>query len=307
MGRSMGSFRRSRGPAKAGPYVPPMQSEVFAPSRARRSASSARRLRRSIVWAFGAVAAIACGAALLESPALQVRRVEVQGASNLLPDEAAAVLCAAKIAAGSNIVRFSMDDLRRRLHALPWVAAVRIRRAWPMAARVTVIPRRPVAELVVGGDRWEVDETSTPIRRIVAARGRPVVESARVATVLAGKPLEDVETREAIRILALGGIPESPGIAKIVVDPAGELCLNMIDGVTVQIGRVEALREKIALVRRMYAADRSIASTVATISVRYPDAPVCGMRRPASDPPSAAAATAKLDSRAHRPSSAVAP
>lgn len=303
----MSLFGRPRKPAPYRTAVPLTQHEAFASPRPRSSADSPRRLRRRIAWVLGLAAALSVAAAVAVSPALAVRRIEVDGIAGLTRAEADAVLHAVALPAGVNMVRLRRSRLTRTLEALPFVAGARVSWRLPLTVRVTVQPRRPVAELCWADSRWQVDGAGVPIRTIGAPRGLPVIESTRLTTIAAGVPLADLETREAIGIVAQHGIPEGVGISKIVVDPAGELCLNMADGVTVQLGRVEGLREKLELVRRIYGADHAIATTVATISVRYPQAPVCVLRKSASDPSRAAGATASSDLRSHRSSSAVAP
>lgn len=288
-------------------YVLPTQHEAFAAVRQRPTGGVGRVVRRRILWFLGLAAAVAGSYAVFASPALDVRRVEVQGLAGFLPHEAAAILRDSALPSRTSYVRLPAAEVRRRLERQPWVAAATVKRGWPTTVRVAVRPRIAVVDLQKDGATWQVDATATPIRTIAAPAGRPILTSANVVDIKAGQPLSDPETQEAVRIVANGGIPDAPRIAKIVVDPSGELCLNMVDGVTVQLGHVDGLRDKLALVRRIYRSDRAIAATVATISVRYPQAPVCALRKPASDTSPSAAATVSRNRRAQSPSTAKTP
>ncbi len=88
----------------------------------------------------GACVLGAGGGALVHSPLLVVRSVEVTGAAHTTR---ASVLAAAHLS--RLMIDVDAPQSARRVETLPWVADARVERAWPSSVRISVVERRPVA------------------------------------------------------------------------------------------------------------------------------------------------------------------
>jgi hypothetical protein len=84
---------------------------------------------------------------LLYSPYFLIREVEVDGGARVSADWMRTNL---EPLVGRHVLAVSLDGVRRRLSAHPWVASVELRRELPDRLRVSVIERQPVA--LVAGD-----------------------------------------------------------------------------------------------------------------------------------------------------------
>ena len=103
-----------------------------------------RRLRRLL--ALAAVIGVALLAlALTWTPALDIERIDVRGASHTSPD---AVTEAAGITPGDPLAWFDADAAEQGIAALPWVDDVVITRSWTGEVGIEVTERTPVAGLV---------------------------------------------------------------------------------------------------------------------------------------------------------------
>jgi len=85
---------------------------------------------------------------LLYSPYFLIREVEVDGGARVSAEWMRTNL---EPLVGRHVLAVSLDGVRRRLSAHPWVASVELRRELPDRLRVSVIERQPVA-LVAGED-----------------------------------------------------------------------------------------------------------------------------------------------------------
>lgn len=159
----------------------------------RRRQGRQRRRRLVGVLGVGGVAAATWGIAL--SPAFDVDRVVVRGATN---SGEGTLEAAAGIDRGQAMVTLDLGATQEALEASPWVASASVRRSWPGTVVVSVDERRPVAAVRVSPEpvagagagtaaRWAVvdaegrqlvvvaDEAPTPLARIegLAADGQP--------------------------------------------------------------------------------------------------------------------------------------
>src|SRR5947208_556038 len=107
-----------------------------------------RRLRVVVVF----VAVVALGAAvvgLLQSPLLDVDRVDVTGAKET---SVSAVLHVTGLSErGHAMISVDRFALARRVERLPWVAKAEVTRKWPNVVRVRIVERVAIGAIAVPG------------------------------------------------------------------------------------------------------------------------------------------------------------
>jgi cell division protein FtsQ len=157
-----------------------------------------RRVRaaRPVLLALAVVALVLFSAwAVLFSALLTVERVQVSGVHTLSPR---AVTQAAAVGRGTPMARVNLDDVTRRVEALPAVASDSVHRGWPHTISITVRERQPVGTLQRAGRWWLVDATGSafeprptrpPAQPLLAVQGSHPAEVVReAASVLSGLP-----------------------------------------------------------------------------------------------------------------------
>ncbi len=216
----------------------------------RRSVAEAQHRRRRNRWiALGVVIVlVAAAVGLLLSPAADVDRVVVEGASAVAPDELRA---ASGVRTGDHLVSTDLAAARDRLRAHPMVAAASVRREWPDTVRISVIEEVPLLQVRTGD-----------VVRIVSRSGRVLPESAAGADALA---LLDTGDADVLAGVEVGGRVPEPVAATLVVQqrmgPAlrerlavvslgggGLLSFDLADGATVRFGSVEDVAAKLVAV-----------------------------------------------------------
>jgi cell division septal protein FtsQ len=110
---------------------------------------------------------------------------------------------------------------------------------------------------------------AAPVLSLTGAR-LPLVTLARPMTVQPGVPLNDTALSAAIDILQSAQRQRLVRIAKIEVDQSDNICLNMQDGVVVQLGQAEDFPQKLALVQRIYTWEPDIARRLVAINLSSP-------------------------------------
>jgi cell division protein FtsQ len=110
--------------------------------RAHRRAARRRAVRPALLVAAVLTALAAAGWAAAYSPLLRVTSVTVEGTSRLT---VAQVTAAARIPHDVSLLLLRSASVRRRVAALPAVAAVAVERDWPHRVLIRVIERVPVA------------------------------------------------------------------------------------------------------------------------------------------------------------------
>jgi cell division protein FtsQ len=238
-----------------------------------------------------------CGAAVFTSPALHVRKVRVNGIEGLTPTEALVSLSQARVSPHSHIVLYPTERLAHSLQSLPWVAKASVRRHLPDTLEVQLIPRIPIALLVTREGKWELDANGIPIRMARSQSLSSKITLAAPAKIVFGRPVEVPGVAGAIAIAANNvGLKPLP-ITEIRVDQNAELCLNMRDGIQIQLGTADNLEDKLALIRRIYEGMPGIEEQMQMIDVRCPEAPACIPRTAEAAAPRSAKQDAAGDTR----------
>lgn len=238
-----------------------------------------RRSRGRLLLALYVVLLAECAAALFTSTRLGVRHVAVIGVDRLPASEAGKIVQRSMTLARRNWLIAPIGSVQRELEQMPWVNTAQVARELPDRVRVIVHPRRPVLTAQIGSERYEVDGEQMPIRIASAASaGLPLVTLNDIAAARCGSRIHDEGLAAATHILQkLSDLPGG-GIPKIEVDQNRNLCLNMQDGMSIQIGQTENIDAKIDMVRRVYTRRPDVARALARIDLTCPSAPVCILR-----------------------------
>jgi cell division protein FtsQ len=131
-------------PQRVAPATPRLEERA----RAQRSDRRGRRLRRLGNALALLLPLAALGWVLMASTWLGVDRVQVTGTTRL---DAAAVVKAASVAAGTPLARVDTGAVEERVSRLAPVERVAVRRTWPGTLTVEVTERTPVAAVLQDG------------------------------------------------------------------------------------------------------------------------------------------------------------
>jgi cell division protein FtsQ len=237
-----------------------------------------RRLRILILLTL--VFGFELSAAALTSPLLGIDRVAIRGAEGLPAQEAAVTRRMAALPAGTNLLRAPLGQMESKMKALPWVRTARVTWMTPHALSIRFAPREPVVVASIGGQRYEVDEAGVPIRiaRPATENRMPHIEVEKAITVRAGTPMNDPALLAAIKLYHDAPSQPMVHIAKIRVDPAGNMCLNMIDGIQVRLGQPEDLAGKMQYLQRVYTLEPNVCSRMLAINLSVPKQPACTLK-----------------------------
>lgn len=95
--------------------------------------------------------------------AFSVRKVTVTGLHRLTQH---GVLGVAKVPKGKPLARLDLKPIHDRVAAIPGVARVDVKRAWPNGVRIVVTERTGVAVIDRGGQEWLVDPNGVAFQRL---------------------------------------------------------------------------------------------------------------------------------------------
>jgi cell division protein FtsQ len=206
----------------------------------RRRAGRRVRMRRiaGLVAAFGlgVVVVGAGGRWLLTTQRFAVARVEVRGASRMLPEQ---VMAAAAIPRGTNIFRLDTAGVIDRIEALPEVRRADVVRELPNRVVISVEERRPFT-LVHGGRLHWMDEEGRLLGTSPSAVSSPLpVISGLTADELASmRTSPGPKARAAIAVIRAlirsGGLTAE--ISEIDMSRREGPVLYTLDGVEVRLG-----------------------------------------------------------------------
>jgi cell division protein FtsQ len=236
-------------------------------------AQRVRRRRRQVMTGLILVVVAVGLYELARSPLFGLSAVRVQGGS---ATTRAAVLAAAGLQQGEPYLSIHLDQVRRRVEALPAVASARVSRAYPSSLRIAVTERQPTAVVSSGKDRWLVAADGTvlgpaagPVAGLPFVGGVPLPAGVQAGTRLPpGNSLAN-----ALR--ALGGMDPAlrgqvTGVSARSID---SLQFRLRDGALVLYGLAERQAAKDAAVLLIQKQLRSEGKGVVRIDVRSPSTP----------------------------------
>jgi cell division protein FtsQ len=241
----------------------------------RASPGRVRRRGRAALVALAVAGALAGGASaarfVLTSPRFAVTKVDVRGAGRLAPG---AIVAAAAIPPGTNLLRLRIDEVERRVEALPGIRHAEVIRAWPNRVTVVVEERRPFTLAHAGWLHW-VDEDGMPVgpaREAVTPKA-PVISglSPDELSVLRERP--SPRAREAIaliRMLLRSGSPLVDQISEVDMSRPDGPILYTVDGVEVRLGG-ENWEGRLARLEGVLARLTAAPEPVTAIDLRFRD------------------------------------
>lgn len=130
------------GRAASRPDDPPLHRAASRRIGPARPPGAVRRARQVLLALVLLLVVTGAAVALLASPLLEVRTVEVTGTERLTPEQ---VTVAAAVRGGSSLATVDADGIGDRVGALPTVASVAVHRSWPHTVRLVVTERVPRA------------------------------------------------------------------------------------------------------------------------------------------------------------------
>jgi cell division protein FtsQ len=264
---------RAAGQAAPSAWRRPATDRRIAERRKAIAAARVRRRRRQLGWLLLA-AALAFGTVqLARTPLFGLAAVHVEGTKAVGRGE---VLAAAAVRPGEPYLGLDLEAIRRRVQALPRVAAARVIRDYPASLRIVITERRPVASVRKGEVSWLVaadgtvlEATRQPPAGLPHVANVPLPDGVHPGTRLPpGNPLANA-------LAALGGM--RPDLrAQVVAVQAHSLDgleFGLRDGTRVLYGLAVEQPAKdaaVLLVRRTLAKE---GREVKRIDVRNPSAP----------------------------------
>jgi len=164
--------QRASQPRRTAGHTPPARRRPAADRRIaeRRKAIAAarvRRRRRQLGWGLLALALTVGTVQLVRTPLFGLAAIHVEGTRALDRDQ---VLAAADVRPGQPYLGLDLEAIRRRVAALPRVAAARVVRDYPASLRIVVSERPPVASVRKAAVYWLVAADGTVLE---ATRQRP--------------------------------------------------------------------------------------------------------------------------------------
>jgi len=161
--------------------------------------SWARRRLRWLVGITVAIIVVGLGWALVRSPWLAIRTINVSGASHA---DVAAVLAAHEVTDGVPTISVEADDVERALLADPWVAQAEVTVTWPGTVEVTVLERTGSAWTQGPASWWLLAADGTVVANGTPAAGAPVLH-AGLGTLALGTRVEQTDVIGALEFVAL--------------------------------------------------------------------------------------------------------
>jgi cell division protein FtsQ len=272
---------RAAGGARAAPRRRPPADRRIAERRRAIVAARARRRRRLLGWTLALTVMAAGVVYLVRTPLFGLSAVRVEGTTVLDRSE---VLAVSQVRLGEPYLGLDLEAIRRRVAALPRVAAVRVTRDYPSSLRIAVSERAAVASVSSGGVYWLVAADGTVLDSVTGPRPAtpPYVASVplpagvrRGSRLPPGNPLANALT-------ALGGMRSQlrREVAAVTAGSIDGLEFTLRDGSRVLYGLAVEQPAKdtaVLLVRRQLAKDKR---EVQRIDVRNPSSPTVLAGRP---------------------------
>jgi cell division protein FtsQ len=250
-----------------------------------RSSYKPKRNRRKRNWLKLSLQLLVCVAVAglvylaLTFPRLRISQIDVRGAKTI---PVATVRACADKAIGENIFRVNTQNVRANILKKPVVKKAWVRRWPPNKLILTVEERVPYAAVNSGGETFLIDMEGMVFRSV------QVLPKNLTAIDLIDSNALRVGVRADSRLIApaldcLRQARENNfSVDKISVDPSGDMCLNMVSGLLVELGQPFDVKEKFAMLKKVLSAKPDFASRAQYLNLKTTSAPSWKPKEPSS-------------------------
>lgn len=231
-----------------------------------RRANGRRRLHL-LLAGLGAGATIGGALAILHSPLVRVRHLQVSGSTHVSSAEIARV---AGVGSATPMVDLNPAKIQVSLERLAWISSAVVTRHWPGTVTITVLERKPIAQVLTSSGVWaELDVSGKVLER------SPSSWQGLVALVGFGSPGPPGSVLRGARrgLVVAAGIPRGalPQVKEVVQGPDGQVSLELAGHVDVRLGFPSEVKAKMAALVTMLAQVNM--SGAKAIDLEVPDAP----------------------------------
>jgi cell division protein FtsQ len=176
------------------------------------------------------VGAVGVVVAVLFTPLVGVRSVEVTGMRGLTADE---VRAAAEVPTGTSMLRLDTTGIVARVAQLPRVASVDVSRQWPSTIRIQVTERDPVGIVPESDGVHLVDSSGLDYATVATApAGLPKIQLTTI------KPA-DPRTQAVVRVLAVLPPQLRVEVQVVTAKTPGSVTLGLPGGRTIRWGSAD--------------------------------------------------------------------
>ncbi len=209
---------------------------------------SGDRRRLAVVVTVVAVVVLAVAAvAVLHSPMLSVRRVQVEGPHGGTPT--VAIVRAARLGGHPPLVDVDTAAVAARVESLPFVRTARVTRSWPSTVLIAVTARVPSLVMAVPGGGWaELDRSGRVLARVPSRPpGLALLTVERAGGTLAPPAVgASVATAARAGVEVAATLPPafSAQVTAVTELAAGTVDLTLSSGLTVVLGTAADLHAK---------------------------------------------------------------
>ncbi len=208
---------------------------------------------------------------LLNSPKMNISAIEIKGVN--LADQAA-IEKAAKPLIGRNIITMRKSAALQAIAQLSEVQQVKIGRRYPDKLWLRVWERQTCAVVVCTNGCYLLQSDGLVFHQTKAApQGVPKVMLSGKLQMKVGYPTTSASVKSALKIVEIAREHQTQ-LHKIIIDPVGDICLNMNSDFCVKLGQPDDIALKMSLLRHALLERPSILREGAYIDLSCPSAPV---------------------------------
>lgn len=209
-------------------------------------------------------------AAALTSPRFAVKGVTLEGAGDLTREFA---LRTVSPAVGTNLFLAPCGRLRGRLESHPAVRRAEVVRKRDGRLLVRVEERSPYVCVLWKGSYFSLDREMVPFVRAEARdRSLPLIDAPGAGAPEMGRPWSSAYVEAAVRCLEEARKSDLK-VSQVSIDPAGEMCLNIVNGTKIRAGYPQDIERKISVATRVLASLPVPLDSVLYVDVSCPGAP----------------------------------
>ncbi len=258
---------------------------------------SLRRIARFLA----AISMLCGGAAFPASSVFALHTVTVTG-NTAVP--ASAVLQLADLRPGLNAFQVDAGAIRERLLTDARIESVTVTmEKFPSAVRVAIRERAPIVALASGGGYLMLSADGVAITTGVDQGGEPVLLVDRLdpTGISIGRVVPSPDVRLGARVAGMLPEPLRDRITAVRVNGAGEVVLALRDGISVRLGGIKGMDERVAMVPQVLDAIATRGLQVESVDLRFPGSIVVRPLRASGAPAPAGGWQENPPSRGIRP------
>lgn len=211
---------------------------------------------------------------LIQSPLFMVKRINTEGNKFLTSEE---IIKLSGIHTETNIFKIDFRNAMKKIKTHPMISNVVLKRQYPDQIKISIVERRPLANMLVQGGFIEVNEKGFYLRKLKSfniSDNLPIISGVKYSKQEIGQQINEENLLVGLEYLKDFSIGLRDKISEINVEDPNNIIIYSMSGFRIMVGDETGIKEKIHNLNEIFNAKGEKLKDIEYIDVSFKGDPV---------------------------------